>query len=190
MKTRTIDSAGHWLRAGAAASYARMLAAGMPAGGIASAGRTHAEQAALYRAYRNGTGNLAARPGTSRHESGRALDITRGTKAHTWATAGGKPLKVRSSEEIRANLFGWYRTVPSEAWHFGYYPAKDPLHNGLPTIRRGSHGPAVMILQHTIGVTVDGRLGPITEAGLITWQTEHQLAPDAICGPLTWASIL
>lgn len=37
--------------------------------------RTYTEQVALYAAYRNGTGNLAAVPGTSRHETGRALDL-------------------------------------------------------------------------------------------------------------------
>ena len=48
--TYAINSKGQWLNGNAAASYLRMLAAGCPAGGISGkgAGRTYAEQAALY----------------------------------------------------------------------------------------------------------------------------------------------
>lgn len=38
--------------------------------------RTQAEQAELYQAYLNGTGNLAAPPGSSHHETGLAIDFT------------------------------------------------------------------------------------------------------------------
>lgn len=189
----TIDGAGHWLRRGAAASYLRMLAAGMPAGGIASAGRTRAEQAALYEAYRNGTGNLAARPGTSRHETGQALDITRGTDAHTWAVRGGVRLQARRGEHITANLFGWFRTVTSEAWHFQYIASRDPLHNGYPTLRKGNRSHrkagAIMIVQHAVGATIDGVYGPATMAAVRAWQEAHDLTPDGITGYRTWASI-
>lgn len=125
MQTTKIDAAGHWLRSDAAASYARMLAAGMPTGGVAAAGRTWAQQAILYAAYRAGRGNLAAKPGTSLHESGIALDVTRGTPAQRWMTVGGDPFKVTATGSIRANEFGWSRTVPSEAWHFSYDPTRD-----------------------------------------------------------------
>lgn len=127
MEKTTINTKGQWLRSNAAASYKRMLAAGMPEGGISSmgAGRTYDEQKALYRAYLSGMGNLAAPPGRSKHETGLALDISRGTPAHTWATQGGVRLQVKSGEKIKANEFGWYRTVPSEAWHFTYIQEKD-----------------------------------------------------------------
>jgi len=71
---------------------------------ITSAGRTYAEQAALYAAYLNGSGNLAAPPGTSVHESGLAID----TNDATW---------LRSHPE-----FGWVNTGLgfSEPWHFEY----------------------------------------------------------------------
>lgn len=42
---------------------------------IVSGVRTNAEQWVLWRAYQNGTGNLAAYPGTSRHETRRAADL-------------------------------------------------------------------------------------------------------------------
>ena len=125
MQTTKINAAGQWLRADAAASYLRMIAAGMPTGGVAAAGRTWAQQAVLYALYRAGRGNLAAKPGTSLHESGIALDMTRGTPAQRWMTVGGDPWKVTPTGSIRANEYGWSRTVPSEPWHFSYDPAKD-----------------------------------------------------------------
>ena len=127
MEKTVINAKGQWLRSDAAASYARMLAAGMPEGGISSlgAGRTYDEQKALYKAYVSGHGNLAAPPGKSKHETGCALDISRGTPAHTWATQGGIRLQTKLTEKIKANEFGWYRTVPTEAWHLQYIPEKD-----------------------------------------------------------------
>lgn len=50
---------------------------------VVSGLRTYAQQVALYAAYLNGTGNLAAKPGTSRHESGYALDHAPGTNFAT-----------------------------------------------------------------------------------------------------------
>ena len=125
MLKQTITTDGKWLRADAAASYARMRAAGMPAGGVAAAGRTWAQQAYLYALWKAGVGNLAAEPGTSLHETGLALDMTRGTPAQVWMTAGGDPWHVTPTGSIRANEYGWSRTVPSEPWHFSYNPAKD-----------------------------------------------------------------
>lgn len=185
MNKTTIDTSGHWLRADAAASYHRMRAAGMPSGGIAAAGRSYAQQLALWLAWKAGKGNLAARPGTSRHETGRALDITRGTAAHTWATKGGNPLKVASTEGIRAELFGWTRDVPSEAWHLVYYPSRDRSAD-LPTLRQGATGPAVTILQLALRITPDGKYGPKTATQLRLRQQLAGLVPDGVAGPKTW----
>ncbi len=185
-----IDDKGRWLSAAAARSYLRMRAAGMPAGGIASAGRTYAEQQALWDAYKAGTGNLAARPGTSRHETGRAIDITRSTPAQLWAAAGALPLSVSLAETTRAECFGWVRDVKSEPWHFVYFPKLDTLRTGLPKVREGDGGPAVLILQSALAVKADGKLGPITAKALRDWQAAHSLAADGICGPLTWAALV
>ena len=56
---------------------------------INSGGRTRAEQQHLYDLYRSGRGNLAARPGTSVHESGRAVDFggaiqNANSREHRW----------------------------------------------------------------------------------------------------------
>lgn len=58
---------------------------------INSGGRTYADQVEAWRKYQNG-GNLAARPGTSVHESGRAVDFGGGiqnanSREHRWLQA-------------------------------------------------------------------------------------------------------
>ncbi len=58
---------------------------------------------------------------------------------------------------------------------------------GNPTLRRGSEGEAVELLQQAIGVRADGQFGPNTEAALREWQRRHELTADGICGPRTWA---
>ena len=72
---------------------------------IESGLRTHAEQEKLYAAYLNGTGNLAAKPGTSNHESGEAIDYANTPGAFDW-------LKKNASK------FGFHGNVPGEPWHY------------------------------------------------------------------------
>lgn len=103
---------GHWLRADAAASYQRMRAAGLPAGGITDAGRTRAEQEVMYARYLRGElVAYAAKPGTSKHETGRALDLS--GHARAWVRAHGQ-------------RYGWLRDqVRNEPWHMEYVAALD-----------------------------------------------------------------
>ena len=73
---------------------------------ITSGKRTYAEQKVLYDAYLNGTGNLAAKPGTSNHERGDAVD--------GWV--GSKPIgSVPGAREALAKV--GLRINPKEAWH-------------------------------------------------------------------------
>lgn len=69
---------------------------------VVSSYRSYAQQAALYAEYVNGTGNLAAPPGQSNHETGTALDIT----------------AINNAIAPTMAKYGWIRDVPSEAWHF------------------------------------------------------------------------
>lgn len=126
---------GHWLSPTAAASYARMRAAGMPAG-ITSAGRTHAEQVAIFTAryrvqwigrgpygdvrwwqgrryVRHSAAGPVAVPGSpySRHETGNALDLPN-TGARAWIRANGAS-------------HGWFATVPGEPWHYEHQAHRD-----------------------------------------------------------------
>jgi peptidoglycan hydrolase-like protein with peptidoglycan-binding domain len=105
---------GKYLSLPAAQSFRQMEAAARRDGvnlNLVSGFRTMAEQQELYRRYRNGTGNLAAQPGYSNHQSGIAADIetgaSRNSAAYRW---------LRNN----AGNFGWRNTVPSEPWHWEF----------------------------------------------------------------------
>lgn len=74
---------------------------------VISGFRTHQEQQALYRQYLAGTGNLAAVPGTSRHESGRAAD----------AYVNGTALALVPGAREAAARIGIGFPVGGEPWH-------------------------------------------------------------------------
>ncbi|HEU5055361.1 MAG TPA: M15 family metallopeptidase [Kofleriaceae bacterium] len=96
---------------------------------IESGFRTRDEQAVLYRAWRKGRGNKAARPGHSNHQSGRALDIAVSSPgALAWLSTN-------------ASRFGFKRTVRGEPWHWEY--VNTPRARGKHHRRyasRGKHG--------------------------------------------------
>jgi hypothetical protein len=71
--------------------------------------RTFAEQTVLWNRYLNGTGNLAARPGTSRHETGKAADVVT-NRTHT---SVGNVKKIR--EALKKH--GLCLPVSGEPWH-------------------------------------------------------------------------
>jgi hypothetical protein len=85
---------------------------------IESGFRTAEEQRELFRAWRRGRGNKAARPGESNHQSGRALDLAVQSKgAFEWL-------------EANAATFRFKRTVKGEPWHWEYIDApiaRDPM---------------------------------------------------------------
>jgi D-alanyl-D-alanine carboxypeptidase len=75
---------------------------------INSGYRSHEQQAWLYQAWREGWGNSAARPGHSKHQSGRALDLdVRDPATYEWLMKN-------------ARRFGFRRTVAGEPWHWEY----------------------------------------------------------------------
>lgn len=59
-----------------------------------------------------------------------------------------------------------------------------------PTLRRGSHGPAVKDWQRVLGppVVADGDFGPRTELATKAWQMARGLTADGVVGPKTWAA--
>ncbi len=101
-----------WLDAPAAASLRRAFELGAPRVDLSDAGRTYAEQKQLYEAYLRGElPATAARPGTSLHETGLAVDAR-------------EPLRAWLHEHGAA--FGWIGwTVAREPWHFVYVADRD-----------------------------------------------------------------
>jgi D-alanyl-D-alanine carboxypeptidase len=91
--------------------------------GSASSYRTYQQQVDLYNAYLNGTGNLAAVPGTSNHGWGTAVDL---------ATTD-----MRSMVDRIGAKYGYSKSwsdAPSEWWHIcyqaGHYSGPDPGSDG------------------------------------------------------------
>lgn len=57
------------------------------------------------------------------------------------------------------------------------------------TIKQGSRGNEVRILQKKLGIPEDGIFGPVTNAALLKYQSTHGLTPDGVVGPRTWESL-
>jgi LAS superfamily LD-carboxypeptidase LdcB len=100
---------GKLVEVNTARSYLKMKAAAKKSGVylyVVSGFRTMAKQRELYRLYKQGKGNLAAPPGYSNHQSGKALDLNTSAKGvYYWLTKHG-------------SAYGFRRTVPSEKWHW------------------------------------------------------------------------
>lgn len=151
----------------------------------------------------------AARPirgGTdlSNHASGTAIDLN-ATK-HPLGTAAIKTFttdQIRAVRKIMADCGGALR------WGGDYSGRPDPMHIEVidtekrcaqvllrvtalpaalwPTLRRGSIGPAVEVIQRFLGIKPDGIFGPDTEAAVRRYQQMRGLVVDGAVGPRTWA---
>ena len=129
METILIEPPNLTLRADAAGAFIAARSAYHAATGVTldvtntwGAYRTYQQQVYLYDQYQNHGGALAARPGTSVHEKGLAVDIynhgATGLQAHM-------------------GRYGFRRTVPTEPWHYEYTPggwAGTPDQPAQPTV--------------------------------------------------------
>lgn len=109
---------GKFLREDVAAAYLRMKDAAASVGiqlVPASAFRTKEEQERLYKLYLAGQGNLAAPPGFSNHQNGRAVDLNTGTGPTGYLS------KVYLWLSFNAGRFGFKNDVKGEPWHWTYY---------------------------------------------------------------------
>ena len=59
----------------------------------------------------------------------------------------------------------------------------------MQTLRLGSRGQNVRILQEKLALHVDGIFGPITEEAVKAFQSDRSLKPDGIVGPQTLAAL-
>lgn len=110
--------------------------------GSKSSYRTYEQQVELYNAYLNGTGNLAAKPGTSNHGWGTAVDTPNQNYWDMITRIGAK--------------YGYSKAwsdAPSEPWHFvyqaGHYSGPDPGPDGqsstIPKPPEGTVALAVVV---------------------------------------------
>jgi len=68
-------------------------------------------------------------------------------------------------------------------------PAQPGAPPGRPTLRRHAKGDLVRQIQAKLGVDQVGNFGPKTEAAVRAFQRSHDLVPDGIVGPKTWAAL-
>ena len=59
----------------------------------------------------------------------------------------------------------------------------------MMTLKRGSRGEDVRVLQRALHLADDGIFGKVTEDAVKTFQREHGLTADGIVGAKTWAAI-
>jgi hypothetical protein len=157
---------------------ARRLGVELRPTGSRSSYRTYEEQVYFWNLYQSGNGNLAARPGTSNHGWGTAVDV---------ATQ-----QMRGMIDRIGRRYGWakeWSDAPSEWWHLrhraGVWSGPDPGPTGggapappppIPELPKGT----IMvqaILNH------DGRLEIIVEKGNgQIWHTWQQTKGGAFVG--------
>lgn len=65
--------------------------------------------------------------------------------------------------------------------------AKSPEY---PTLKKGSHGAYVKIVQKKLKITTDGIFGPKTEKAVKAFQKKHKLEVDGIVGKKTWKKLM
>jgi len=137
--------------------------------------RTRAMQQKLYDLFLSGRGATAARPGTSNHEGGKALDI--------WNHAQFPTLQA----VMKAN--GFVRDQ-HEAWHYNFVGGVAPAPAvKRPVLKRGSTGSWVGVLQRALRMKEDNIFGLNTFAKVKAFQKANGLFPDGVVGDATWARL-
>lgn len=63
------------------------------------------------------------------------------------------------------------------------------LRGPLPTLRYGSRGIDVKVVQHLLGVTPGGTFGSSTRAAVMSWQHGHHLRASGVMDTSTWDSL-
>jgi len=156
---------------------------------VRSGTRTRAEQAELYRRYKNGTGSLAAPPGSSNHEEGgprgpRASDLYDSGKDAGVTVAGS----ARSNwMRATAKKFGFdtagFRFSSVEPWHIEFVGGLTSRSNKkIVEAQRGLNK-----LGYTL--VVDGINGELTKAAVTSFQKSRNLVVDGIYGAKTKAAL-
>jgi hypothetical protein len=165
--------------------------------------RSRAQQQALYDDYLAGRGNLAAAPGHSEHETGRALDV------HDSGTDAGVTTIGTARHKVLASIAGTHgfrmtgeTFSPPEGWHIEYWGGDPWAGISFPatstsTLKRGSTGTHVKALQRGLNrvfpayskLAVDADFGPKTESVVREFQKRAHIAVDGIVGPITKAKL-
>ncbi len=153
--------------------------------GSMSSYRTYDQQVYFWNLYLSGRGNLAARPGTSNHGWGLAVDVATPEMARCINKYGAK--------------YGYQKAwsdAQSEWWHFKYRPGIYKPAPRDPVIRKGSvlrdDIRRLQKLLRAVGyrsVIVNGRYDILSRIAVRKFQRKHNLTADGVVGPRTWAAL-
>jgi murein L,D-transpeptidase YcbB/YkuD len=163
--------------------------------GSRSSYRTYAEQQYFWNLYVSGKGNLAARPGTSNHGWGLAVDLATPQMRHIVDQIGAK--------------YGWskkWSDAQSEWWHLRWKQGSYPVADADPVLKYRSAGPSVIALKKLLyhkgvrdfsstptGQPSSNRYSPFfgtyTVAAVKRFQRSARLGADGVVGARTWAAL-
>lgn len=156
--------------------------------GSMSSYRTYDQQVYLWNLYLSGRGNLAARPGTSNHGWGLAVDLQ---------TMGMRDV-VNNIGEKYGYAKKW-SDAQSEWWHIkwreGVWNGQAPY--GPRVLRKGSRGADAIKLKKLLynkGGRGFNRYTPVLGQNAIDalkrFQKNHNLGADGVAGPHTWRKLI
>ena len=147
--------------------------------------RPYADQLYFWNQYLYHGGNLAARPGTSNHGLGLAVDL---------ATE-----QMRRIVDKIGHKYGWakeWSDAQSEWWHLRYRSGVWHGHVGDPIIKKGStKREAIRTLQKLLrsvgykSVSVNGKYDLRSRIAVRRFQRKHKLPVDGVVGARTWAAL-
>ena len=149
----------------------------------------------------------AAKPGTSNHGKGCAIDWARKNSLGVTVSLDTRTLRWLANN---APNFGFFNTVKSENWHWcwvlgdgpmppavlaeeGQYP--DPaVPPTMPTLKIGASGDDVKTLQTKLtklgyNLLSDGEFGQRTENAVKAFQQAAKITVDGVVGPQTWSAL-
>jgi len=148
-----------------------------------------------YEAHAAGYGSNHGDPKSWQRKHGGSMDSFR---AEVAALAAGEKIEIQLIESPGASGAEQPNTeTPGKAAGTAQDAPKVQGGVNMPTIRNGAQGTAVKVMQRLLmlqgaklsGHGVDGKCGAETVAAVKAFQTAHNLSPDGICGPLTWAAL-
>lgn len=197
---------GRLVAAGTAAAFYKLAAAFNKATGytlhIRDGLRTYKQQKDLYDRWKAGTffAPSVAKPGTSRHETGRALDVYDSGSTPGVTVAGNKRSNWLKNN---ASKYGFSPTGYGfrEPWHIEYQgnpwagsgsssSSSTATNGGFSTDYIKTIQKLLQAKGHNLGPAgVDGSLGPTTTAAVKAFQSANGLEKDGLPGPKTLAAL-
>lgn len=104
---------------------------------------------------------------------------------------GGDGSLCRMSDQPKDVRVSWNRPLRGVWRPDNMKPEHATPVTGTPlTLRKGSRGDQVKLLQEKLGISADGIFGSQTEGAVRSFQISKGLVSDGVVGPKTWAALM